>query len=770
MKKTNKAAQLNIRYASNDGQKLIVPVGERDLTVGSTETTDIHINSNTISRLHARIALRDSRVYVTDLNSRNGTFINGKRLQPNVEYEWLPGDHLLLSETPLELEQQAFQQELVHSDLKLVATPSLVKPGQTVRLTLSTRGESQQVTLQSQSIGSGLTVQLNWQGGELKPDIPLEIQAQIRTTKIFLTGGERRVRFVAISQSNLISTVEVTVHLRKRLETLLLLLFVLTGCSAASLAAIVVLPQIIKALNPPVNTPAIIDSPVPPKTAVVIAPTVTEVSPSLIVPTKAPTATDAPIIPTVITPTITPTVYVPTLCPPGTTLTHTVRAGETLFSIGLLYNTNVDALMINNNISDRNKIFTGQLLTVHCGEHRIIPTTEAPPICESVRPTSPLDGLNCGPNTFYWDPATGADHYQFNLYDEKDQQVRSLSTNGNETSLTTVIDAASAGGGLSFTWDVQALQNGQPICSSPRVTIPRSPCPLPRPEKPDLIVSNIKLVADPNWVKQCTVLSINVVYTITNIGKGSSGSFFSNVSYRVQGEEVDAQCGGVRSKGCPESSLNPGESVTISDQSLISVQVLGETSAITAIASADIGVPGQVCTNPNYCRVDETNEGNNFSSPLDFTVPNCLQTDLGIAINQGNETCTGNNNELFQLTYSYTVVNDGPTDANAITIVEDPQLTLESDLPIDPSAGVKNSDMFQIAVDKSIVITKTLTVGLPGTGSDGGLIRNFTAVFHLEVTVKTDNPTDTNSANNFLKFDSSLPSTRVQNCVPPILG
>ena len=101
MKKTNNAAQLNIRYLSNDGQVLGVPLGERDLTVGSAENADIRLNTTTISRQHLRITLRDNRVYVTDLDSRNGTFLNGMRLQPNVEREWLPGDRLRLSETTL---------------------------------------------------------------------------------------------------------------------------------------------------------------------------------------------------------------------------------------------------------------------------------------------------------------------------------------------------------------------------------------------------------------------------------------------------------------------------------------------------------------------------------------------------------------------------------------------------------------------------------------------------------------------------------------------
>ena len=50
----------------------------------------------------------------------------------------------------------------------------------------------------------------------------------------------------------------------------------------------------------------------------------------------------------------------------GTSVTHTVASGDTLFNISQRYGTTVDALVVANDIPDRNAIFAGQQLTVPC--------------------------------------------------------------------------------------------------------------------------------------------------------------------------------------------------------------------------------------------------------------------------------------------------------------------------------------------------------------------------------------------------------------------
>lgn len=63
---------------------MILPVYlDRDITViGKLETAaDAVINMPTVSRIHAKIRKRDGEYYLTDLNSRNGTSVNGQILK-----------------------------------------------------------------------------------------------------------------------------------------------------------------------------------------------------------------------------------------------------------------------------------------------------------------------------------------------------------------------------------------------------------------------------------------------------------------------------------------------------------------------------------------------------------------------------------------------------------------------------------------------------------------------------------------------------------------
>lgn len=59
------------------------------------EYVDQVLDDSTVSRMHARFALdRDGKMTVRDLNSTNGTWINGERLQPNESRPIRQGDHI----------------------------------------------------------------------------------------------------------------------------------------------------------------------------------------------------------------------------------------------------------------------------------------------------------------------------------------------------------------------------------------------------------------------------------------------------------------------------------------------------------------------------------------------------------------------------------------------------------------------------------------------------------------------------------------------------
>lgn len=69
------------------GELATIYLQEELTVIGKMETAaDAVIDLPTVSRIHAKIRKRDGEYYLTDLNSRNGTSVNGKMLKSSEEY------------------------------------------------------------------------------------------------------------------------------------------------------------------------------------------------------------------------------------------------------------------------------------------------------------------------------------------------------------------------------------------------------------------------------------------------------------------------------------------------------------------------------------------------------------------------------------------------------------------------------------------------------------------------------------------------------------
>ena len=55
---------------------------------------DGYLDSDGISRFHARLDFREQEYFLTDLHTMSGTFLNGERLEENGVRKILPGDHV----------------------------------------------------------------------------------------------------------------------------------------------------------------------------------------------------------------------------------------------------------------------------------------------------------------------------------------------------------------------------------------------------------------------------------------------------------------------------------------------------------------------------------------------------------------------------------------------------------------------------------------------------------------------------------------------------
>ena len=87
----------NKLYSMDRKNKCHIDLGRLPLTVGKLAgAVDMVINEKSISRMHAKFSRTGSSVYITDLNSTNGTFRNGMRLLPNASEIIEPGDEIRL--------------------------------------------------------------------------------------------------------------------------------------------------------------------------------------------------------------------------------------------------------------------------------------------------------------------------------------------------------------------------------------------------------------------------------------------------------------------------------------------------------------------------------------------------------------------------------------------------------------------------------------------------------------------------------------------------
>ena len=94
-----------LMLAMDDGGSVELPLSKEvilgRLDPGRAIFPDVDLTSQDgmdkgVSRRHARITLREGQVFVEDLNSLNGTFLNATRLVPELPYPVKDGDRIQL--------------------------------------------------------------------------------------------------------------------------------------------------------------------------------------------------------------------------------------------------------------------------------------------------------------------------------------------------------------------------------------------------------------------------------------------------------------------------------------------------------------------------------------------------------------------------------------------------------------------------------------------------------------------------------------------------
>src|SRR5512142_541431 len=92
----------------------VLPLAERNeftlgrISEGQPIMPDIDLSpyqayARGVSRLHAVLKREASRVFLMDLGSSNGTYVNGKRLNPNVDHALANGDVVALGKLKIQI-------------------------------------------------------------------------------------------------------------------------------------------------------------------------------------------------------------------------------------------------------------------------------------------------------------------------------------------------------------------------------------------------------------------------------------------------------------------------------------------------------------------------------------------------------------------------------------------------------------------------------------------------------------------------------------------
>jgi ABC-type multidrug transport system ATPase subunit/pSer/pThr/pTyr-binding forkhead associated (FHA) protein/ABC-type multidrug transport system permease subunit len=98
-----------------------------NIVVGRDPGCDVPVSDPTVSRRHARIRRQAGRIFVSDLGSSNGTFVNGRRISGEVEVR--PGDTIALGSYTFRITDKAVEQEDFRGDVTIEVRDVAVDAG-----------------------------------------------------------------------------------------------------------------------------------------------------------------------------------------------------------------------------------------------------------------------------------------------------------------------------------------------------------------------------------------------------------------------------------------------------------------------------------------------------------------------------------------------------------------------------------------------------------------------------------------------------------------
>ena len=88
---------MHLRYINKLGIPKDIELTGEPLSIGRSREADIPLLDDKVSRVHCGICLSDGEFYLKDLKARNGTFVNGQRVEDTIKLK--PGDRIQVGST-----------------------------------------------------------------------------------------------------------------------------------------------------------------------------------------------------------------------------------------------------------------------------------------------------------------------------------------------------------------------------------------------------------------------------------------------------------------------------------------------------------------------------------------------------------------------------------------------------------------------------------------------------------------------------------------------
>ena len=70
----------------------MIPINASSVTAGNSDAVDIKLENRFVSRRHFQVRFESDVFYISDLDSTNGTYLNGRKLNPNEQQILRDGD------------------------------------------------------------------------------------------------------------------------------------------------------------------------------------------------------------------------------------------------------------------------------------------------------------------------------------------------------------------------------------------------------------------------------------------------------------------------------------------------------------------------------------------------------------------------------------------------------------------------------------------------------------------------------------------------------